>query len=76
MGYGDARCASDTPALDSAQTCSEEETYCRTVMEADWLSDGHQQYRIVRGCSAQPEWETCPEFASGDSQFLIKGKQV
>ena len=74
VGFGDPRCASDSPLMDDAQTCSEEEPYCRTVMEADWLADGHQQYRVARGCSDKPEWDECQTFQSSDKQFLIKGK--
>ena len=73
MGFGDGRCASDTPPVDSAQICGEEQSYCRTVMEADWLSDGHQQYRVMRGCSSEPEWDVCPEFQSNDAAYMIKG---
>ena len=32
--------------------CTGEEKYCHTDIEADWMVNGKQQYKIKRGCAA------------------------
>ena len=69
IGYGQADCWSESPNPKYMEECKNGEKYCKTDIEADWLINGKQSWKVRRGCSNGPAPQSCYEF-SGNGMHL------
>ena len=69
IGYGQEDCWSESPNPKYMEECRNGEEFCKTDIEADWLINGKQSWRIRRGCSNGPAPQSCYEF-NGNGMHL------
>jgi len=72
IGVSNPSCFSNQPTMELVEDCAATEKFCQTDIEADWMINGKQQYRIRRGCVDKPAPEQCWESSSVDNQILFR----